>query len=288
MEPASISVSNDGIIKDLTPTNMQYYKSFIDKMMSTQRSNAKHKHQIQLHEEATDCVFSSFSHILNNNTTRKIYPYENHEKRLADLTSLVQTLNAKQKISFDIIVKHFTSDDPSHQLGMFLTGEGGTGKSKVIEYAIEFSRLYFGRQRGHYGPGLAVAQTGTASSNIGGFTWQSVTNKNGINTEMSNETAQKVGAKILGLKFIVIDEISLLSCEDFGAFEERIKKAILATISTTDILRRQQVESLPFGGLHLLICGDFYQLRCVSGVPLYNKSHALTSEIGRASCRERV
>ena len=46
----------------------------------------------------------------------------------------------------------------------------------------------------------------------------------------------------------------------------------------TDILRRQQVESLPFGGLHLLICGDFYQLRCVSGVPLYNKSHALTSD----------
>ena len=66
--------------------------------------------------------------------------------------------------------------------------------------------------------------------------------------------------------------------EDFGAFEERIKKVILATISTTDILRRQQVESLPFGGLHLLICGDFYQLRCVSGVPLYNKSHALTSD----------
>ena len=46
----------------------------------------------------------------------------------------------------------------------------------------------------------------------------------------------------------------------------------------TDILRRQQVESLPFGGLHLLICGDFYQLRCLSGVPLYNKSHALTSD----------
>ena len=66
--------------------------------------------------------------------------------------------------------------------------------------------------------------------------------------------------------------------EDFGAFEERIKKVILATISTTDILRRQQVESLPFGGLHLLIYGDFYQLRCVSGVPLYNKSHALTSD----------
>ena len=67
--------------------------------------------------------------------------------------------------------------------------------------------------------------------------------------------------------------------EDFGAFEEgRIKKFILATISTTDILRRQQVESLPFGGLHLLICRDFYQLRCVSGVPLYNKSHALTSD----------
>ena len=66
--------------------------------------------------------------------------------------------------------------------------------------------------------------------------------------------------------------------EDFGAFEERIKKVILATISTTDILRRQQVESLPFGGLHLLICGDFYQLRCVSSVPLYNKSHALTSD----------
>ena len=53
-------------------------------------------------------------------------------------------------------------------------------------------------------------------------------------------------------------------------------------------MRRQQVESLPFGGLHLLICGDFYQLRCVSGVPLYNKSHALTSDNSKVKKRQFI
>ena len=57
---------------------------------------------------------------------------------------------------------------------MFMTGEGGTGKSEVIKHLVEYTRLYFGKQKRIYGSAMAMGPTGSSSRNVGGFTWQSV------------------------------------------------------------------------------------------------------------------
>ena len=36
------------------------------------------------------------------------------------------------------------------QLELFITGEGGTGKSKVIEAIVNFTRKYYGKTDGLY------------------------------------------------------------------------------------------------------------------------------------------
>ena len=57
---------------------------------------------------------------------------------------------------------------------MFVSGEGGTGKSLLISLIMEFTNIFHGTQNGIYGAAVAVAPTGSAANVIRGFTWQSV------------------------------------------------------------------------------------------------------------------
>jgi len=81
------------------------------------------------------------------------------------------------------------------------------------------------------------------------------------------ETAQAIGRDLHGIKFIVIDEVSMISCLDLEIMEQRIKSGILTTI--VDEEERMQREAKPFAGVHVLFAGDFYQLPPVSGQPLF-------------------
>ena len=71
--------------------------------------------------------------------------------------------------AYNIVKTYLTTD--TKQLGLFLTGEGGTGKSKVIEAIVRFSHNCFGKTDG---PIIVTAPTGTSSNNINGFTYHSV------------------------------------------------------------------------------------------------------------------
>ena len=205
---------------------MEYYKNYVNNLLKERKQEIRKNNQIQLNEDHCLYFDESSSGILNKykNATQYIVPYENHTDRIAKINLDYAKLNSKQKEAFDIICEHLTSNSSNEsniQLKMFLTGEGGTGKSKVIELAIEFSKLYFGKQLGIYGPALPMAGTGTAAKNIGGFTYHSVFNKthgkNDSGSNWNNEKAQNVGSKLLGVKFIIIDEISLLSLESIYA-----------------------------------------------------------------------
>jgi nucleoside-triphosphatase THEP1 len=54
---------------------------------------------------------------------------------------------------------------------MFVTGEGGTGKSFLISLIMELANLTHGKQKGSYGSAMALAPTRA------GYTWQSVYGK---------------------------------------------------------------------------------------------------------------
>ena len=53
--------------------------------------------------------------------------------------------------------------DGTNQMIHFITGEAGTGKSKVIRCLLERIRLKYGKTKGRYGCVLSVAPSGIAA-----------------------------------------------------------------------------------------------------------------------------
>ena len=87
--------------------------------------------------------------------------------------------------------------ETTEQLIGFVTGEGGTGKSMLIQTLKEYCQLTFGKQEGIYGSALAMAPTGCAASNIEGYTWQSI-------TCCGFSTSIKLSSLISGISDIII------------------------------------------------------------------------------------
>ena len=277
MKERDISLeSNDKIVNNINRHDMKYFQKVVKCLLQQRKTEMLRLNQKQADEESSYCFKNdAVPKIFNlyKPTKLKICPYDDHNNRIHQLNKSYNLLNEKQKRAVDTICSALSNQNQANsQLQMFLTGEGGTGKSEVIKLAIEFAKLYFGKQLGNYGPALAMAATGTAGKNIGGFTWQSVLNKHNSKELWNDVKAQEVGAKINGIKLIILDEVSLLSFETLLEIHTRIVGGLLSTIPNTtkqNQERRHEISSKPFGGLHVLFCGDLYQLKCVKGTPLY-------------------
>ena len=91
----------------------------------------------------------------------------------------------------------------------------------------EYARIKYGKQKGIYGSVVKTAPTGSAAKLLEGFTWQAVYGKSKVKRKSSNQgymsknTAKAVGAKISGLKLLVIDEISMINLETLAEISSR-------------------------------------------------------------------
>lgn len=81
---------------------------------------------------------------------------------------------------------------------------------------------------------------------------------------MTTENLLKIARKIMGARFLIIDEISLLGTKNILKIDNTLKQALLAwfydpqrnrrtTKENTNILKN--IKTLPFGGLHVLFSG---------------------------------
>jgi len=134
---------------------------------------------------------------------------------------------------------------------VFLTGGAGTGKSHVI-HAVVQAMNNIGKNV------ILSASTGIAAVNIGGITLHSALGL-GLADEPIEDLIAKARRWNLGKKWkdvdlLIIDEISMVSPEFF----EKVER-ILTEIR---IDRRRRRLCLPpsFGGLQVMVCGDFFQL----------------------------
>lgn len=127
---------------------------------------------------------------------------------------------------------------------VFLTGEPGAGKTYVLNQYIEWLEDCDV-------PVAVTASTGIAATHIGGMTihsWSGI----GARDELSAydldriATNEKVGKRVKKAKVLVIDEVSMLD----GRMLDMLDR-ILRTV-------RQQEDA--FGGLQVILVGDFYQL----------------------------
>jgi hypothetical protein len=71
---------------------------------------------------------------------------------------------------------HLSSEKPE-QMIMFVSGEGGTGKSRLIHVITKYTQCVPGKTEGVYGSVLKTEPTGGAAYNILGHTWYSALGK---------------------------------------------------------------------------------------------------------------
>ena len=179
--------------------------------------------------------------------------------RAFEETLLAANLADKQRECIDIVTSYLNGTRCG-QMMMFLSGEGGTGKSHVINLIMEYGKLYFSKTYGLYGPVVALGPTGVAANYVGGFTWQSVCklSKSSKKTNATLESKIVMGRNIDGVKLIIIDEISMVSCESLHMMSKRFTDATISTI--TDPEERKRLETAFFGDIHVLFVGDFYPI----------------------------
>lgn len=131
---------------------------------------------------------------------------------------------------------------------VFFTGSAGTGKSVLLRELITELRHKYKRE----GDRVAVtASTGLAACNIGGVTLHSFSGI-GLGKESADELVKKIlknnkaKQRWIRSKVLVIDEISMVDGDLFDKLEHIAKK-----------IRK---NGRPFGGIQLVITGDFFQL----------------------------
>lgn len=131
---------------------------------------------------------------------------------------------------------------------VFLTGSAGTGKTYLLNRYISYLEERDIRP-------TITAPTGIAASHIGGTTIHSffgIGINESINDWILDRMTQKeyLFRRLARVKVLVIDEISMVSPELFCTIDR--------------ILRAFKQTDQPFGGVQLILSGDFFQLPPIS------------------------
>ena len=148
---------------------------------------------------------------------------------------------------------------------VFFTGSAGTGKSVLLRETIKVLRDKYKREPDRV---AVTASTGLAACNVGGVTLHSFAGI-GLGKEAVPELVKKIKRNAKGkqrwlrTKVLIIDEISMVDGDLFDKLEA--------------IARAIRNNGRPFGGIQLVITGDFFQL---PPVPDYGKIAKFSFDAG--------
>ncbi|GAB7347240.1 hypothetical protein MBLNU459_g3339t1 [Dothideomycetes sp. NU459] len=163
---------------------------------------------------------------------------------------------AKKTRIKNTVARVFLSDEQQHVLDLvaeskksvFFTGSAGTGKSVLLREIIATLRKKYLREPDRI---AVTASTGLAACNIGGVTLHSFAGI-GLGKEEVPELVKKIKRnqkakhRWMRTKVLVIDEVSMVDGDLFDKLEA--------------IARQIRSNGRPFGGIQLVITGDFFQL----------------------------
>ncbi|MFA6601600.1 MAG: AAA family ATPase [Candidatus Paceibacterota bacterium] len=127
---------------------------------------------------------------------------------------------------------------------VFLTGPAGSGKTYVLNEYIKYLKE-------HDVPVGVTASTGIAATHMGGMTihsWSGIGIKDRLSLQDIAEIGEKVyiKKKVAEAKVLIIDEVSMLHHFRFDMIDR--------------VLRHIKKSGEPFGGIQVVLCGDFFQL----------------------------
>jgi len=237
--------------------------------MQTRKASTIHYCDIPVDE-----IMRSVADIIQHETVYKeIAEKKPREPRVfitgdAELQAAIQsvrqkyTLNSEQGRVLRIIAEHSMGVQRlGPQLLMGIFGEGGTGKSTVVE-AIK----YWFHMTNQSERLLITATTGAAAAKVRGNTLHSAAGiamdtSDSEKKARSRNPSDKEVSKWSETEYIIIDEVSMMDCK------------LMMTLNTRlNLLRGYKNDDLPFGGINLIFIGDFYQLPAVSKLDLWRDS----------------
>lgn len=156
------------------------------------------------------------------------------------------------KSSLDAILHAMTQRDALDILktgcNAFVTGPAGSGKTHVVNAYIRYLKSH------HVAIGI-TASTGIAATHLGGMTIHSWSGM-GIKDQFDLHDLEEIGERkqtanrIREAQVLVIDEVSMLHHFRLDSLDA--------------ILRHVRKSGSPFGGMQIVLCGDFFQLPPVS------------------------
>ena len=132
---------------------------------------------------------------------------------------------------------------------IYLTGPAGSGKTYLLNKYIDYLKA----------KNIAVgvtASTGIAATHMNGMTihsWSGLGIRDSINKREMREILKKrhLSNRFKLTKVLIIDEVSMLHSFQLDLIDK--------------ICREFKKVDLPFGGIQVVMCGDFFQLPPVSG-----------------------
>jgi hypothetical protein len=127
---------------------------------------------------------------------------------------------------------------------VFLTGSAGSGKTFVLNQYINYLKK-------HKIPVAITASTGIAATHLNGQTihsWSGIGIKENLTTRDLSFLAGKkyLSDHVSDVKVLIIDEISMLHKNQLELVNQ--------------VLQFFKSNQLPFGGIQIVFCGDFFQL----------------------------
>ena len=191
----------------------------------------------------------------------------------------LQCLKQDQRFAHDIVAAHLLENLAGRkppQLLMIVQGQAGTGKTTLTEQITEtFSVL------GVQGLLGKTATTGVAATLIGGQTlhsWAGIPRKNVASASWVSSSGREVKARrvrnITGRQYLIIDEYSMLT------------KGVTTSLSDVlyDLFKCDEGDGSisPFGGMHIIMSGDFHQF------PPVPNPHAALYETEDSSVRGKL
>jgi len=229
-----------------------------------------------------DCNTASVT--CNNSTGLAGVTYNDLENDAPAEVSLLpidsSMLKADQYRAYDIVTRHLDQTLSGYELPplrMLILGEGGTGKSKVIQTIT----AYFAH-RGVVHMLLKAAYTGVAASIVDGKTTHTIAMVSaGKAMMLSDESKAKLQQFWQHISYLIIDELSMLA-KKFLAILSR-------NISVGKMVEGQPAKNESFGGINVILCSDFHQFPPVATSPteaLYfpcnPERDSAESQLGRA------
>ena len=219
-------------------------------------------------------------------SSESIMPVGYETRKMSNDQSLdpveVSSLNVDQKRAYDIVMWHLDQTlrgDQPPPLRMLIHGEGGTGKSCVLQTITEgFKRRRVNETL------LKAAYTGVAASNIDGQTLHSVAKLSIGNRAkqggMSDVSKAKLQDQWRPFRYLMIDEFLMVAKRFLANFSRNV--AIAKAGHDARMIDKS------FGGVNVILSGDIHQFPPVATskadslyMPIPTALDSTTSQIGR-------